>query len=40
MSEDMNNELEIQNKFLEKVTDKIDNTNYKVKRLNKTIRKI
>ena len=40
MSEEMNNELEIQNKFLEKVTDKIDNTNYKVKRLNKTIRRI
>ena len=40
MSEEMNNELEIQNKFLEKVTDKIDNTNYKVKRLNKMIRRI
>lgn len=40
MSEAMNNELEIQNKFLEKVTDKMDDTNYKMKRLNKTIRKI
>lgn len=40
MSEAMNNELEVQNKFLEKVTDKMDDTNYKMKRLNKRISKI
>ena len=40
MSEEMNSELEVQNEFLGKVTDKLDDTNYKVKRLNKTIRRI
>ena len=40
MSEEMNTELDVQNKFLGKVTDKMDDTNYKVKRLNKTIRRI
>ena len=40
MSEEMNTELECQNEFLGKVTDKMDDTNYKVKRLNKTIRRI
>ena len=40
MSEEMNTELEVQNKFLGKVTDKMDDTNYKVKKLDKTIRRI
>jgi ElaB/YqjD/DUF883 family membrane-anchored ribosome-binding protein len=40
MSEEMNTELECQNEFLGKVTDKMDDTNYKVKRLNKMIRRI
>jgi septal ring factor EnvC (AmiA/AmiB activator) len=40
MSEEMNTELEVQNEFLGKVTDKMDDTNYKVKKLNKTIRRI